>query len=101
MVNVATLAIVDCVWYIDHMTTHPTTHTAAYWREHYDLDHMTVGTRQSVINGMVTRVRPHEYCLHWNQPSARARWGTAAEIAEDIAYLATYGVLPPANGGPW
>src|SRR5947207_9097514 len=76
-------------------------HTAAYWREHFNLDHLPYDTATPVPFGHVVRVRSREYCLHWHQPSERARWGTAAEIAEDIAYLARTGVLPPALGTRW
>jgi hypothetical protein len=73
----------------------------AYWREHYGLDSMPVGSKIDVIDGYVARVRPREYCLHHIQPQERARWGTSQEISEDIAYLALWGVLPKAAGGRW
>lgn len=75
--------------------------TPGYWREHYQLDTMALGARVEVLHGQVTRVRPREYCLHHEHGGERARWGTAEEIAQDIAYLAETGVLPPAQGGRW
>ena len=68
-----------------------------YWQEHYQLDNMPFNIAKDVINGYVVRVRPREYCLHHVQLKERARWGTVQEIAEDIAYLARTGVLPPAS----
>lgn len=76
-------------------------HTPAYWREHYQLDTLKLGERVEVPHGTVVRVKPREYCLHPAKGGERARWGTAKEIAEDIAYLAETGVLPPAQGGRW
>lgn len=73
----------------------------AYWREHYQLDVMELGGRVPVRAGHVVRVRPREYCLHHETTRSRARWGTAEQIAEDIAYMEQYGTLPPANGSPW
>ena len=79
--------------------------TPQYWREHYQLDTMAINARVDVNAGFVVRVRPHEYVLHPGTPLSRrgprSRWGTSAEIAEDIAYMEAYGAMPPANGGPW
>jgi hypothetical protein len=72
-----------------------------YWREHFQLDALALGANVSVLFGYVVRVKPREYCLHHEQGGERCRWGTAAEIAEDIAHLAQTGVLPKANGGRW
>lgn len=73
----------------------------AYWREHYQLDALAIGAKVDVHAGYVVRVRPREYCLHHIQQHERARWGTAEQIAEDIAYLEQWGVLPKAQGGMW
>lgn len=83
------------------MTQPSTTHTPAYLREHYDLDALPCERPINVKNGTLVRVRKREYCLRQTDPSPRARWGTAEEISEDLAYLETYGTLPRTNGGPW
>ncbi len=75
--------------------------SAQYWREHYELDSLPYDRPVDVANGYVVRVRKAEYCLHAHANKDRARWGTAAEIAEDIAHIETHGVLPKANGGRW
>ena len=72
-----------------------------YWREHYQLDRLPIGGTVDVRGGYVVRVRPQEYCLHSVQIRHRARWGTAEQIAEDVAYIEAWGVLPPPNGVEW
>ena len=76
--------------------------TPAYWREHLQIDAMPIGGKPlKVRNGRLARVRHNEYCLHHDYERSRARWGTAAEIAEDLAHLEAFGRLPKANGGIW
>lgn len=79
----------------------------AYWREHYQIDTMplTDGDGSNAVrvnNGHIVRVRRHDYCLRADSITTRARWGTAEQIAEDIAYLDQWATLPQAkNRGGW
>jgi hypothetical protein len=75
--------------------------TSEYWREHFQLDHMDIGSRLDVPFGQVARVKRTEFCLHHVNGGERARWGTSEEISQDIAHLAKTGVLPKAQGGRW
>lgn len=79
---------------------------AAYWREHYRLDKMplTDGAGSNAVTvrgGDVVRVRHDSYCLRHAKTTQRARWGTAEQIANDIAYQEAYDALHPASGKPW
>ncbi len=78
-------------------------HTPAYWREHYRLDRLAVGEKVDVNGGYVKRVTTQRdsYVLHALDNRQRSRWGTVEQIAEDVAYIEQWGVLPPANGKPW
>lgn len=78
-----------------------TVRTPEYWREHYQIDQMPIGGTVAVSSGELVRVRRSEYCLHHAETKNRARWGTAKEIAEDVAHLEAFGVLPAPNGKPW
>jgi len=62
---------------------------------------MAIGERIDLPGGHVVRVKRYEYVLHADNNRERARWGTLAEIQDDVKHFVIHGVLPKAQGGRW
>ncbi len=63
---------------------------------------LRIGDRAEIgALGYVIRKARNDYVLFAHANTERARWGTAKEIATDIAYLVENGNLPPASGPRW
>ena len=59
-------------------------------------------SREFVVNDTtfrVTNCRPTVFCLGTVPPGYRARFGTAAEILDDIDHVSQFGVLPGGDRG--
>lgn len=60
--------------------------------------------REFRAHGKTFRLKRHkyrEYSLFQDGVTTRSRWGTKAQILEDVAHVTAFGTLPPPSGPRW